>query len=67
VEGNERRILEFISIGKWCSPPPLTEQDHLLPHLGGWWQDSASITVVWLELMREWEREPGGREEEERI
>jgi hypothetical protein len=25
VEGSERRILEFISIGKWCSPPPLVE------------------------------------------
>jgi hypothetical protein len=42
VEGSERRILEFISTGKWYSPPPLTEQDHLLLHLGGWWQDSAS-------------------------
>jgi hypothetical protein len=33
VEGNERRILEFISIRKLCSPPSLVEQDHLLPHL----------------------------------
>jgi hypothetical protein len=75
VEGSERRILEFISIGKWCSPPPLVEQDHLLPHLDGRQQDRASITVVWLELMREVaERkkrganvgEPEGSEEEEK-
>jgi hypothetical protein len=40
----------FISIGKWCSPLPLTDQDLLLPHLGGRRQDRASITIVVVEL-----------------
>jgi hypothetical protein len=40
-------------IGKWWSPPPLAEQDPLLPHLGRWGQDRAAIAAVGLELGRE--------------
>jgi hypothetical protein len=45
----------FISIGKWCSPLPLADQDPVPPQLDGRQQDRASIAIVVLELRGEGE------------